>query len=161
MTAAAKITKTPGEELLQGFDKPSVILFHARWCGPCKEALPEVEKAIAAETDKAGRTKFRLVLIDTDEYPELSNLFDIKSIPTMVGFHGDRASYGHSGRLPQKALKTFLSHVEQFHKDNPPPVWMIPEPEPAAEVSVQTRTSIKVMKPIRLGQKKQGWKWLR
>ncbi|MEZ0262083.1 MAG: thioredoxin family protein [Alphaproteobacteria bacterium] len=161
MTAAAAKTEIPGHELLEGYDKPSVILFHASWCSPCKEAVPEVEKAVAAQTDKAGRAKFRLVKIDIDKYTELSSAFGINSIPAMVGFHGDKASFGVTGRLPEKMLMEFLSRVEQFHKDSPPPAWRVPEPEPAPEVNVQTGGSINIMKPIRLGQKKTGWKWLR
>jgi thiol-disulfide isomerase/thioredoxin len=161
MTAAAAKTDVPGYELLQPCDKPVIILFHTSWSDPCKTAVPEVEKELAAQTDKAGRGKFRLVKIDVDKYGEMANAFGVNSIPTLVGFHGDRASYGAIGRQPQKILVKFFSEVEKFHKENPPPAWMIPPPEPAPAVSVDTGRTIRVMKPLKLGQKKEKFKWIR
>lgn len=161
MTAAAVTDNIPGRELLEGCDKPAVILFHTSWCSVCKNFVPEVEKTITAENDNSWGGKFRLVKIDVDKYGALADSFGVKSVPTMVGFHGDKASVGVIGRLPRKMLMTFLAEVEKFHKQNPPPAWMAPEPGPGPTVEVNTSRSIKVMKPLQLKQKKQRFTWLR
>lgn len=60
-----------------------------------------------------------------------------------------------------------MDMIEQAHQHtlkNPRPPAPTIDPKKlmdAAEVNVRTGKSIKVMQPIKLGQKKQGWKWLR
>jgi thioredoxin 1 len=126
----------PGLWQLESDGRPLVAVFHAKWCKVCKAALPEVEKA-AAE-------KFKVVAIDVDEYPDLSNALKISSVPTAIGFHGGRASYGVVGRLSPRSLQTFLAKVEKFHADNAAAA--------AANSIPAISRSIKVYKPLKLKQ---------
>jgi thioredoxin 2 len=60
---------------------PVVVDFWATWCGPCHMMAPEIDK-VAQRT--AGRA---LVLkVDTDSNPELSQRYQIRSIPTVAIF---------------------------------------------------------------------------
>ncbi len=60
-------------------DKPVIIDFYADWCGPCKVAAPILEE-IAKEYDG----KIQVYKINTDEQQELSQIFQIRSIPAFL-----------------------------------------------------------------------------
>src|SRR5689334_1443506 len=60
-------------------DLPAIIDFYADWCGPCKAIAPLLEELSIEYSD-------RLIIykIDTDKEIELSSLFGIQSIPTLL-----------------------------------------------------------------------------
>ena len=59
--------------------RPCIVDFYADWCGPCKMLAP----ALAELAEKyAGRLD--IYKIDTDKEPELSALFGVQSIPTLL-----------------------------------------------------------------------------
>ena len=68
----------PNEWVFEG-NKPAVIDFYATWCGPCQATAPIMEE-LAADYD--GRVDF--YKIDVDAQPELSALFGIRSIPSLL-----------------------------------------------------------------------------
>jgi thioredoxin len=60
-------------------DKPAVIDFYADWCGPCKMVAPLLNQ-LSSEYD--GKVKFYKV--NTEKDPEVSKVFGISSIPTLL-----------------------------------------------------------------------------
>ena len=58
---------------------PALIDFWAAWCGPCRMVSPVLDKLA---TEQAGRIK--LVKVDVDKSPALSQRFDIQAIPTLM-----------------------------------------------------------------------------
>ncbi|MBR1413809.1 MAG: thioredoxin [Bacilli bacterium] len=54
--------------------------FNAEWCGPCKMLKPIIDE-IANENDNV-----KIVSINVDEEDELSEKYDISSIPCLVVF---------------------------------------------------------------------------
>ncbi len=82
---------------------PVLIDFWAEWCNPCKTLGPTLEK-LAAEFNGA----FKLAKIDVEAEPELSQAFQIRSIPTVVLVKGGQLVDGFQGALPEGQLREFL-----------------------------------------------------
>lgn len=60
-------------------ERPAVIDFYAVWCGPCKATAPILD-SLAKEYD--GKVDFYKV--DVDKQQELSAMFGIRSIPSLL-----------------------------------------------------------------------------
>ncbi len=60
-------------------DLPVVVDFWAPWCGPCRQMAPQFEQA--ARTLK-GKALF--VKLNSDDNPNTSARFGVRSIPTLV-----------------------------------------------------------------------------
>jgi len=82
---------------------PAVIDFYADWCGPCKMVAPVLEELSA---EYAGRLLIYKVNTDTEQ--ELSALFGIQSIPTMLFIDADGEPTMNAGALPRHVLKRFI-----------------------------------------------------
>lgn len=67
------------EETAKTAEVPVLAYFSASWCGPCKIFRPRIE-AMANESEH-----FILVHIDVDEEPELTQDYNVMSVPTVVG----------------------------------------------------------------------------
>lgn len=81
-------------------DKPAVIDFYADWCGPCKMVAPILDKL---SKEYAG--KIDIYKVDTDEEPELSKLFGISSIPSLLFIPLDGQPSMSRGAMPEPSFK--------------------------------------------------------
>lgn len=72
------------QDVLQS-DQPVLVDFWAEWCAPCRMLNPTVE-AIAEKY--AGSA--RVVKLNVDENPAVSQRFGIKGIPTLILFKGGK-----------------------------------------------------------------------
>jgi len=77
--------------------------FWAPWCGPCKVLKPILEK-LAAEYD--GR--FKLAKVNSDENPELSSTFGIRSIPDVMAFKDGKPVSHFLGAVPESQVRAFI-----------------------------------------------------
>ena len=66
-------------------ERPAVIDFYAVWCGPCKATAPILD-SLAKEYD--GKVDFYKV--DVDKQQELSAMFGIRSIPSLLFISNDK-----------------------------------------------------------------------
>jgi thioredoxin 1 len=58
---------------------PVIVDFYAEWCGPCKTVAPILEDL---QAEFAG--KLNIYKVNTDTEQELSGMFNIQSIPSLL-----------------------------------------------------------------------------
>jgi putative thioredoxin len=83
-----------------------VIDFWADWCGPCKTLTPILEK-LAIEY--GGR--FRLAKVNSDEQQEISSMFGIRSLPTVIALKGQKPVSAFQGAQPEGRVREFLDKI--------------------------------------------------
>ena len=83
--------------------KPVLVDFWAEWCGPCRVLGPVLERLAANNNGE-----WNLVKINSDEHPELSQKYGIRSIPAVKLFHKGEVVNEFVGALPEKAIKEWL-----------------------------------------------------
>ena len=77
-------------------DKPALIDFYADWCGPCKAIAPVLEELAAEYGDRIYIYK-----INTETEPELSAVFGIRSIPSLLFVPMNAQPQMAAGALPK------------------------------------------------------------
>ncbi len=82
---------------------PAIIDFYADWCGPCKMVAPVLE-------DLSKEYEGRLVIykVNTDVEQELSSVFGIQSIPTMLFIGADGEPIMQPGAFPKHVFKKII-----------------------------------------------------
>ena len=83
-----------------------LVDFWANWCGPCRSFAPTYEKASERYPDIVfGK-------VDTDAEQELSERFQIRSIPTLMAIRDGVIVFEQPGALPESALDSLISQVK-------------------------------------------------
>jgi thioredoxin len=82
---------------------PAIIDFYADWCGPCKMVAPILE-----ELSNEYEGKLVIYKVNTDKEQELSAVFGIQSIPTMLFIGADGEPMMQPGALPKHVLKQVI-----------------------------------------------------
>lgn len=89
-----------------GGDKLVLIDFTAEWCGPCKMMKP-----ILDELRKKMGDKIRILKIDIDRSPAVSDAFNIQSVPTLMLIRNRNILWRQSGVMQVNQLTKI---IDQF-----------------------------------------------
>jgi thioredoxin 1 len=80
--------------------KPTVLDFGADYCQPCKMMKPIFE-----ELEKEYQSKANVILLDINEYRDLTNEYKVRLIPTQIFFDKDGKPYWrHEGFLSKQEI---------------------------------------------------------
>jgi thioredoxin 1 len=114
--ATVKITN---DNFADTIEKGGLVLLDwwAPWCGPCRAFGPVYERVAATNPDAVfGK-------INTEEEHELAELFEIRSIPTLMVIRDKVLLFSQPGMLSEKALVELLGKlravdVEAIRREN-------------------------------------------
>ena len=96
-------------------EKPVIVDFWAPWCGPCKQLMPLLEKAVVA----AGG-EVLLAKVNLDENPELAQALRVQSVPTVYGFLGGQPVDAFQGMVPESQITAFIDKLIQAARAGKP-----------------------------------------
>ncbi len=89
-------------------DKPAIIDFYADWCQPCKMVAPILEELAGDFNGKVDIYK-----VDTEAERELSAMFGIQSIPSILFVPSSGQPQMAQGALPKD---TFVQAIKDVLK---------------------------------------------
>ena len=102
---AKEITDVTFNTLIET-DKGILIDFYASWCGPCKILGPIIDE-LAEENE--GRLE--IVKVNTENNPQLSSFFKIKSIPTLAFLKDKKVIEIRGGMIPKPNLQEMIEDL--------------------------------------------------
>lgn len=83
-------------------DKKVLVDFNAEWCGPCKMLKPVIEE-IAESNDK-----IKVVSVNIDNEDELSEKYNVSSIPCLVVFEKGKEIKRNVGFIPKDEIESLM-----------------------------------------------------
>ena len=85
---------------------PVIVDLWAPWCGPCRTVSPALEQLAR---DLAGQLK--LVKVNVDVSPQLSQRFGAQAIPTLLVLVGGQVVARQTGAAPLAALRAWVDNA--------------------------------------------------
>ncbi|MER3499593.1 MAG: thioredoxin [Chitinophagaceae bacterium] len=82
---------------------PVIIDFYADWCGPCRMVAPVLE-----ELSELYEGKLVIYKVDTEKELELSSVFNIRSIPSLLFIPLEGNPMMQDGALPKNILQQVI-----------------------------------------------------
>tara|TARA_B110000037_G_C16736869_1_gene349475 strand:+ start:78 stop:539 length:462 start_codon:yes stop_codon:yes gene_type:complete len=86
-------------EAFENSEEPSVVLFHAPWCGHCKKLMPTWNNIMSN-----NKSKIKIIKINCDKHKDISKKYGIKGFPTIK-------------YLPNGLLKTLPDSAKEYTGD--------------------------------------------
>ncbi len=82
-----------------------LVDFWAPWCGPCRMFGPIFERVSERHPDVVfGK-------LNTEENQQVVSRFNIRAIPTLAVFRGNRLVWSQAGALPESALEQVVERT--------------------------------------------------
>jgi len=84
-------------------DQPVLVDFWAAWCAPCRMLAPTVEAVAEKYSGNA-----RVMKLNVDDNPSVSQRFGIKGIPTLILFKNGKEEERVVGATSEGAISRML-----------------------------------------------------
>ena len=101
------------EVLDRSNEVPVVVDLWAPWCGPCKQLTPILEKVVGATDGKVD-----LVKVDVDANPQLSQAFQVQSIPAVYAIKDGAVVDQFIGAQGEDAVQAFVDGLLPTPEDD-------------------------------------------
>ncbi|MCD8236907.1 MAG: thioredoxin [Prevotellaceae bacterium] len=86
--------------------RPALVDFYATWCGPCKMLAPVLDEL---SEEYAGKVDIYKVNVEEEE--ELSALFSIRSVPSLLFIPMNGKPQLAAGAMPKIELKNVIENI--------------------------------------------------
>ena len=83
--------------------QPTLVDFHAEWCGPCHMMKPILE-----QLKKEMGDSVRIIKIDIDKNPAIADQFNVRSVPTLALFKNGQVRWIQAGVRQVAELKMMI-----------------------------------------------------
>lgn len=93
-------------EVAERASVPVIVDLWATWCAPCRMVSPALEQLA---TERAGQLK--LVKVDVDAAPRLSQRFDVRAVPTLLVLRDGEVIARQAGAAPVPVLRSWLDEA--------------------------------------------------
>ena len=113
MGLVRQVTTAEFEEAIQDCSTPILLDVFATWCGPCQFMAPALE-----EVAQKLEGKVRVLKIDSDAEPDVSNTLQIRGLPTILLINDMSVIMRVEGALEANEL---LQLVDHYLFGGPPP----------------------------------------
>jgi len=107
--ATVTMTRTNHDETV--VDGIVLIDFWAGWCGPCVRFAPVFEKGSEQHADVT------FAKVDTEDQRELSAMYGVRSIPTLVIYRDGIPVFSQPGAIPPAVLEDLIGQVRALDMD--------------------------------------------
>lgn len=114
MATYTDVTDATAEaEILRRSDEvPVVVDLWAPWCQPCLTLGPIIEKVVAETNGEVA-----LVKVNTDENPQLSQMFQVQGIPAVHAIRHGKVVASFTGAQPEAKVREFVDALRPTDAD--------------------------------------------
>ncbi|MFM6928100.1 MAG: thioredoxin [Bdellovibrio sp.] len=102
-----EVTKANFKEVVEK-NQIVIVDFWAVWCGPCKRFAPIFESVAAKHSD------VKFIKVNTDEEPELSASFEVRSIPTLAVIKEQQIIFVQPGAVNEDVLEQIVQRAKEI-----------------------------------------------
>jgi len=87
-------------------EKPTLVDFHATWCGPCKTMSPIIDQLKNNLGDE-----IRILKVDVDKNPAAAQKYQVRGVPTLVLFKSGKILWKESGVMDVHTLTAKINSI--------------------------------------------------
>lgn len=99
----AELDAATHDKVTRGDGLPVLVDYWAPWCGPCRAMAPEFAKAAKLLAPQA-----RLMKLNTEDHPAISQRAGIRGIPALILYRNGRELARLAGARPAAEIAAFV-----------------------------------------------------